>query len=68
MYPNLSQIKSYIFIEFLKNVRIIQNFFLKYKLYYFMNWAIEIISKALMAKISHVSWGGYDKGFYGIEL
>ena len=35
-----------------------------------MNWAIKIISKTLMTKISHVSWrvttkGGYDKGFYG---
>ena len=30
-----------------------------------MNWAIKIISKALMTKISHISWGGYDKGFYG---
>ena len=30
-----------------------------------MNWAINMISKSLMAKISHVSWGGYDKGFYG---
>ena len=31
----------------------------------------KIISKALMTKISHISWGlrqrrGYDKGFYGI--
>ena len=25
-----------------------------------------MISKSLMTKISHVSWGGYDKGFYGI--
>ena len=31
-----------------------------------MNWAIQIISKTLMIKISRVSWGGYDKGFYGI--
>ena len=30
-----------------------------------MNWAIKIISKTLMTKISHISWGGYDKGFYG---
>ena len=30
-----------------------------------MNWAIKIISKVLMTKISHISWGGYDKGFYG---
>ena len=22
--------------------------------------------KKLMTKISHISWGGYDKGFYGI--
>ena len=29
-----------------------------------MNWTIKIISKTLMAKISHISWGGYDKGFY----
>ena len=27
-----------------------------------MNWAIKIISKELMTKISHISWGGYDKG------
>ena len=33
-----------------------------------MGWAIKIISKTLMTKISHVSWGGYDKGFYGILL
>ena len=31
-----------------------------------MNWSIKIISKTLMTKISHISWGGYDKGFYGI--
>ena len=39
-----------------------------------MNWAIKIISKTLMIKISHISWGvmtkglwqrDYDKGFYG---
>ena len=30
-----------------------------------MNWNIKIISKTLMIKISHISWGGYDKGFYG---
>ena len=30
-----------------------------------MNWAIKIISKTLMTKITHISWGGYDKGFYG---
>ena len=34
-----------------------------------MNWTIKIISKTLMTKISHISWGGYvkggyDKGFY----
>ena len=28
-----------------------------------MNWAIIIISKTLMTKISHISWGGYNKGF-----
>ena len=33
-----------------------------------MNWAIKIISKTLMTKISHVSWGGYDKGFYGKSI
>ena len=33
-----------------------------------MNWAIKIISKTLITKISHVSWGGYDKGFYGIYV
>ena len=27
-----------------------------------MNWAIKIILKTLMTKISHISWGGYDKG------
>ena len=32
-----------------------------------MNLAIKIISKTLMTKISHISWGGYDKGFYGIH-
>ena len=35
-----------------------------------MNWAIKIILKTLMTKISRISWGlrqgGYDKGFYGI--
>ena len=30
-----------------------------------MNWAIKIISKTLMNKISHISRGGYDNGFYG---
>ena len=30
-----------------------------------MNWPIKIISKTLMTKISHIPWGGYDKGFYG---
>ena len=30
-----------------------------------MNWAIKIISKTLMTEIPHISWGGYDKGFYG---
>ena len=30
-----------------------------------MNWVIKITSKVLMTKISHISWGGYDKGFYG---
>ena len=29
-----------------------------------MNWAIKIISKTLMTKISYISWGGYDKGGY----
>ena len=32
-----------------------------------MNWAIKIISKTLMTKISHISWGGYDNCFYGIN-
>ena len=32
-----------------------------------MNLAIKIISKKLMTKISHISRGGYDKGFYGIR-
>ena len=27
-----------------------------------MNWAIKIISKTLMTKISHISWASYDKG------
>ena len=31
-----------------------------------MNWAIKIISKTYMTKILHISWRGYDKGFYGI--
>ena len=26
-----------------------------------MNWAIKIILKTLMNKISRISWGGYDK-------
>ena len=29
-----------------------------------MNWAIKIITKTLMTKISLISWGGYDKGGY----
>ena len=43
-----------------------------------MNWAIKIILKTLMTKISHISWGvttkgvttkgGYDKGFYGNRI
>ena len=38
-----------------------------------MNWKIKIVSKTLMTKISHISWGGYDKGgydkgFYGIKI
>ena len=33
-----------------------------------MNWAIKIISKTLMTKIFPISWGGYDKGFYGIYI
>ena len=33
-----------------------------------MNRAIKIISKTWMTKISHISWGGYDKAFYGITL
>ena len=33
-----------------------------------MNWSIKIISKTLMTKISHISWGGYDKGFYGMQI
>ena len=33
-----------------------------------MNWVIKIISKTLMTKISHISWDGYDKGFFGINL
>ena len=27
-----------------------------------MNLAIKIVSKTLMTKISHISWGGYEKG------
>ena len=27
-----------------------------------MNWAIKIISKTLMTKISHILWVGYDNG------
>ena len=27
-----------------------------------MNWEIKIISKALMTKISHISWGVTTKG------
>ena len=30
-----------------------------------MKWTIKINSKTLMTKVSHISWGGYDKGFYG---
>ena len=30
-----------------------------------MNQAIKIISKTWMTKISQISRGGYDKGFYG---
>ena len=30
-----------------------------------MNWKIKIIWKTLITKISHISWEGYDKGFYG---
>ena len=30
-----------------------------------MNWPIKIIWKTLMTKIPHISWEGYDKGFYG---
>ena len=33
-----------------------------------MNWLIKTISKTLMTEISHISWGGYDKGFYGNEF
>ena len=33
-----------------------------------MNWAIKIISKKLMAKISHIPRGGYDKGFFGNNI
>ena len=33
-----------------------------------MNWEIKIISKTLMTKISHISWGGYDKGFYSNQV
>ena len=33
-----------------------------------MNWTIKIISKTLMTRISHISWGGYDKSFYGKHL
>ena len=28
-----------------------------------MNWAIKIISKTLMTKISHISWGVTTKAF-----
>ena len=28
-----------------------------------MNWEIKIISKTLMAKISHISWGVTTKAF-----
>ena len=38
-----------------KNYKI--KLFLKYKFYCLMNWAIKIISKTLMTKISHISWG-----------
>ena len=30
-----------------------------------MNWAIKIISKILITEFFPISWGGYDKGFYG---
>ena len=33
-----------------------------------MNLAIKIISKTLITKIFLISWGGYDKGFYGIKF
>ena len=33
-----------------------------------MNWAIKIILKTLITKISHISWFGYDRSFYGIFL
>ena len=33
-----------------------------------MNWEIKITSKTLMIKISHISWGGYYKGFYDINI
>ena len=33
-----------------------------------MNWEIKIISKILMIKISHISWGSYDKGFTIISV
>ena len=32
-----------------------------------MNYAIKIFLKALMTEISHISWGDYDKGFYGTK-
>ena len=33
-----------------------------------MNWTKKNISKTLITKISHISWGGYDKGFFGITI
>ena len=30
-----------------------------------MNWTIKIISKTLITNISYISWGGYNKEFYG---
>ena len=33
-----------------------------------MSWAIKFFSKTLMTKFSHIPWGGYDKGFYGMII
>ena len=33
-----------------------------------MNWTIKIILKTLMTKISCISWGSYDKCFYGKDF